>query len=453
MKKYLFIAAALLLAMVACNKEEKKVLPTVSISATQIDAESLKATGTLTLTTAAEGDVTITLAEADVQSGKTKVPASFDKTVRIPQGKTSATFDIRADVTGLADGDYQVAVSIASAEGAEVAANAVAYANLSYAYVPTVNLYTGGDFVTSYTSYVTVALDKAASKDVKVILETAEGSTAPIEYEANVTIPAGKTSVDIDVVCNPETLETGDYSSTIKIKSAENGKLGTSVSSSLNISYPFIPSVIIDGDLSDWDTAITQDIIVANDAKYKKLVKARFAASPSYLYVLLEMKTGGAYGENIMDFYIDADGDPATGAEFGEAIAAGCAGIEWLYEQNLISAQNTYANGIGYGRYKYTGENGGSLYGALTPDNVNDSQIQCYFGTIADGTGRLEMWFNRANLGIKNKKVRVAFKMLDWATPGLTDTTTGYLPQIAKDKDDTYTPCDMFTVHIPAYAE
>ena len=270
MKKYLFIAAALLLAMVACNKEEKKVLPTVSISATQIDAESLKATGTLTLTTAAEGDVTITLAEADVQSGKTKVPASFDKTVRIPQGKTSATFDIRADVTGLADGDYQVAVSIASAEGAEVAANAVAYANLSYAYVPTVNLYTGGDFVTSYTSYVTVALDKAASKDVKVILETAEGSTAPIEYEANVTIPAGKTSVDIDVVCNPETLETGDYSSTIKIKSAENGKLGTSVSSSLNISYPFIPSVIIDGDLSDWDTAITQDIIVANEIMESK---------------------------------------------------------------------------------------------------------------------------------------------------------------------------------------
>lgn len=88
MKKILFAISSVALAaglFVSCDKspqdpekpEGEKI--TVSIKADAAFGENNTAKVTLSLSKATVADVTVTLAKAQVQSGKTEVPADFSK--------------------------------------------------------------------------------------------------------------------------------------------------------------------------------------------------------------------------------------------------------------------------------------------------------------------------------------------------------------------------------------
>lgn len=468
MKKIFLFALAAALPFVACTKNDTPTeeAATVSISATAFDATTLKATVTVTLSKTVSEDVKVSLADAAIESGKTAVPVTYEKKVTVAKGQTSANVEVKADVTGLSDGEYQAAVKLSEVPSTVTikSGSDVAYMNLSYSYLPTVNLYSGKDFTENYDGYVTLALDAATTKDVKVTLETATGGTAPLEYEKSITIKAGDKTVDVPVKLNPETLVTGNYSSTIGIVGVENGKEGTATSVNMGINFPLLPAIVIDGDLSDWETAITQDVENPAGSMYPRDLKVRVTASGTYLYFLYEVKGKKDYGSIMSDVFIDVDGDPTTGASFDERFTPGCAGIEILLEQCLTAVGGGYANGCGYGLWIHGGADGDPLYSSWkTNPEYNDSQIMLWwidnklqddmwsFNTAKnpeDGIVRYEAWFNREFFGITGTKVRVGFKAFDWGDGTMGE---GYAPQVSKEGDAAYTPCDMFTVHIPAF--
>lgn len=454
MKKYFIIALALVASLAACEKDPagKTATPTVTISSSEtFDAQTLKATVTLTLSSAATEDVKVKLTDGDIQSGKTAVPATYDATVTIAKGQTSKSIDVIADATGLKSGEYQAAIKIASAEGAEFVAGSTAYINLSFVSEVVVNLYTGGDFTTNYKSFVTVALDNKAESDITVNLDVETGATAPLVFEKSVVIPAGEKSIDVNVTLDPSTLVTGDYSSTIKIASANGAKLGTSTTANLNVSFPIVPSIVIDGDLSDWNDIATQDIVNPENVFYTRHISVKFAATSSYLYMLYEVQGKSAYGSIMSDFMIDKDGNPETGGTYDEFWTPGCSGIEWYIEQCLTTMGGGYANGCGYGLYKFGGEDGTGLFNWNNNyGEYNDPAIMYWWvedNAPESGIIRYECWFNREFFGMTNKTVRVGFKLFDW---GDQTQGEGRAPQAAGS--DAYTPCDMFTVHLPEYA-
>ena len=108
------------------------VVPTVSITADANFASDNTANLTLTLSEATTEEVTVTLGDAEVQSGKTKVTAIYSKTVTIKAGETSAKVTVQAETLGLESGEYQAAIQIVSAEGAEVAETPVVYIGFDY---------------------------------------------------------------------------------------------------------------------------------------------------------------------------------------------------------------------------------------------------------------------------------------------------------------------------------
>ena len=143
------------------------VIPTVSISADASFASDNTATLTLSLSEATTEDVSVTLADADVQSGSKKVSAIYSKNVTIAAGETSATVDVQADILGLEEGTYQAAIQIASAEGAEVAENPVVYIALNYVQQASVDLYADNTtFRPDGTAALRLVLSEASSATI-----------------------------------------------------------------------------------------------------------------------------------------------------------------------------------------------------------------------------------------------------------------------------------------------
>ena len=108
MKQLFLFAGAMALAggmlFTSCKdntEEQPGTVPEVSISADETFASDYTATVTLTLSSASSSDVVVNLADADVESGQSEVPAVYSKSVTIGAGKTSATVKVSADVLGL----------------------------------------------------------------------------------------------------------------------------------------------------------------------------------------------------------------------------------------------------------------------------------------------------------------------------------------------------------------
>ena len=474
MKKVFFLLTSLMIAFASCEKtpegqegETPAGEPTVSISADQTFAEDNTATLTLTLSAASKTEVKVTLAAADVQTGKTKLTADYDKNITIAAGETTAVVDVEADVFGLEAGEYQAAIKIASATGAKVAENAVVYINYSYEYKPDVNLYADAQVASDKTVKLNVALVKATNKDVTVTLADGELSGLTLEYEKTVTIPAGETEKEVVVTVNlPENLAPGIYPLSIKIDQVENGVKGNATEATFNLSYPFGVNITVDGVFDDWnDSNIKEWTLPEGLVLYDYIKKLKLTATEKYVYLYMQFYDPGFDFNMPINIYIDADGNPATGA-YTNATDNDTAyppyemtnqGLEWYCELSFHDGDH-YNNMYSWGTlYEVnSGADGQVVWGNLTAKALgtyDGSQIFCTGGIGEDNIAQVEIQFERSFFKITGNKTRFAVKIMD----GMNNwKAIGILPQgNATDLNDPLSRqhVDMATLDLPLFVQ
>lgn len=477
MKKYFLMMASLLVAagcLMSCGPEDTPEgpdgpdkpapsgnTPTVSISADSTFGDDYYANITLTLSEVSASDVIVRLKKTDVQSGKTSLPADYDKKVTIPAGDKSVVVKAKADVMGLAEGEYQHAVKIDSAEGANVAENAVAYINITFKFVPTVNLYADSQFAANCTAKLQVALEKAIDETAEVTLELDPASKADVTFDKKVTIPAGETSVEVIVtVTVPAGLENGIYPAIINIASTNNCKAGNNKSATINLQYPFGSTIFIDGEFDDWASAASANFACPEGALYDMLIEMRVAASPSkvWLYFAIQEPTPNDFNMSPMpiDIWLDKDGNPATGGKLtdvdGEQNPFTDSGVEWYNEFSNVHEGDGYCDYAfgGAGCYKYTGVDGGSIwslenqFGKYGADEITSAGY-----LDENGVSHVEVQFSRKYFDITGTKVGFGIKLMsgnnNWNCWGL-------LPQ-GPCTNGARKLVDMAYVDIPAYEE
>ncbi|WP_298650874.1 hypothetical protein [uncultured Proteiniphilum sp.] len=467
MKNFFYIIATLVLALgiltVSCEKDPDNIenQPTVSISADEsFDAEKT-AKLTITLSAVSGKDVEVRLAKADVQSGKTNVPATYDKKVTVAAGKTSATIDVEADVLGLKSGDYQTAIKIESAEGAKIGEKAVAYINLSYAFKPEVNLYADPSFAGDKKAKLKVTLSKATTVPVVVTLETDPQSKAEAEYENKITIPAGQTQAEIDVTVKvPANIVPGIYPVTLKIASVENGFAGTVKSIKIDLLYPFAVAITVDGDFDDWkDPNVQSWSLPEGDVLYQSMKNLKLAANGKYVFVYMEFYDPGFDFNMPFDMYVDADGDPNTGAivaaidndTYYPPYDDKHMGLEYYIELGLHDGDH-YNDFYSWGGvYKYEGEHGANVFSGLRNlGGTYDGSVIFAAGSLdTQNIGRIEIQMLRSWFGIKGNKVRIAVKNMNGADNW---SAYGLLPQ-GNVVNGERQLVDMASIYLPAYQE
>ena len=451
------------------------VIPTVSISADASFASDNTATLTLSLSEATTEDVSVTLADADVQSGSKKVSAIYSKNVTIAAGETSATVDVQADILGLEEGTYQAAIQIASAEGAEVAENPVVYIALNYVQQASVDLYADNTtFRPDGTAALRLVLSEASSMDVTVTLEEGEGTTADVSYEKTVTIPAGETEKEVILTVEiPENLEPGTYPAVIQIASVENALAGNAKSATINLVYPFTANITVDGVFDDWDTAPASVwTLPEGDVKYGMIKTLKLAANGSRVFVYFEFDDPSNYNsktpyeDNSLPFnmYIDTDGDPTTGAivtavdndTYYPPYYADHMGLEYYLEITLHDVgTNTISDFWTYGGlYRYDGDDGDAVFSKLTQLKAGsdyDGSSIYGSGVYENGTGRVEVQLSRQFFEMTGSKARFAVKVMDqynnWKALGL-------LPQgnsVEVDGVTQHGQVDMAEITLPDY--
>ena len=120
------LPAVMLMSFTACQKEFETPA-SVSIKADASFSAAGEAAVTVSLSAASTKNVTVTLAvSTEAQSGYTAVSAadlSFNSTVTLPVGSTSASVKVSTDISKL-DKDNQAVIIIASADGATIDKNA-----------------------------------------------------------------------------------------------------------------------------------------------------------------------------------------------------------------------------------------------------------------------------------------------------------------------------------------
>ena len=478
MKKILAFCSSLLIMgtcfFASCEKPAPEpdgpatgVTPTVSISADQAFADDNTATLTLTLSAAAAEDVKVTLAKAEAKDGITELTADYTKNVTIKKGETTATVTVTAETRGLEAGEYQAGIKIASATGAEVAENAVVYIKFSYEFTPSVSLYASASFASDKTASLTVKLDKAGSKDVVVTLADDEGSQVAVSYEKTVTVPAGQTEVEVPVTCEiPADLAVGTYPAIIKIADVQNGLKGNVTSVTINLTYPFAVAITVDGIFDDWnDPNIKEWTLPEGQVLYDAIKKLKLTATEKYVYLYMQFYDPGYDFNMPINIYIDADGNPATGA-YTNATDNDTAyppydmtnqGMEGYCELSFHDGDH-YNNMYSWGTlYEVNaGADGQVVWGNLTAKTVgtyDGSQIFCIGEIGEDNIAQVEIQFERTFFKITGNKTRYAVKIMDGANNW---KAMGLIPQgTATDLSDPTSRqhVDMATLDLPAYVQ
>lgn len=464
MKKFLYILVVIGLTALSCQKDpitQENSQPTVSISADgSFNTENI-AELTVNLSKVSQKDVVVKLVKADVQPGKTSVPANFDKTVKIPAGKTKSTIQVEADILGLESGDYQAAIRIESAEEAKVSEKDVVYINFAYAFKPDVNLYADASFAGDKTVKVKVALSKATIVPVIITLETNPESEIEIEYEKKITIPAGETQAEVIVTAKlPENITPGVYPAVLKIASVENGVIGNVSSVKIDLSYPFAVSITIDGDFDDWeDPNVVSWSLPEGEVLYKSIKKLKLAANGKYVFVYMEFSDPGFDFNMPFNMYVDADGNPQTGAivaavdndTYYPPYDDKHMGLEYYIEVGLHDGDR-YNDFYSWGGvYKYEGKDGENVFSGLKNlGGTYDGSVIYAVGSLdSKNIGRIEIHLLRSWFGIKGNKARFAVKNMNgannWAAYGL-------LPQ-GNVVNGERQHVDMASIYLPAYVE
>lgn len=464
MKRFFYILVLLGLIATSCEKDpvsgESKG-PIVSISSdNSFNAENI-AKLTISLSAASDKVVVVNLMKFDVQSGKTNVPVTYTKKVSIPAGETKAVIDVEVDVLGLESGDYQSAIKIESAENAKVGDNNTVYINLQYAFKPTVNLYADPFFSDDKTVKLKAALSKATTVPVIVNLETGSESKVSLEYENKITIPAGETEAEIVVLVDiPEEIVPGVYPAFINISTIENGVKGTVSSVKVDLSYPFAVTISIDGDFDDWENPnVTSWSLPEGDVLYESIKKLKLTSNQKYVYMYLEFYDPGFDFNMPFNLYVDADGDPGTGAivasvdndTFYPPYDEEHMGLEYYIELSMHDADH-YNDFYSWGGiYQYTGEDRANVFSGLKNlSGTYDGSVIYATGELdSNNIGRVEIQMLRSWFGIKGNKARFAVKIMDGANNW---SAIGLLPQ-GNVVDGVRTHVDMATLYLPNFVE
>lgn len=456
----------------ACKEDPgvEVVVPVVSISADTEFGSDNTATLTLSLSEATSEDVTVALEDSDVQSGYTKVTTMYTKTVTIAAGETNATVEVQADVLGLESGNYQAAIMIASADGALLSENPVVYINFDFVERPSVNLYADLDFPVTRVATMRAVLNAAYTEDVSVIFEDDPSSTVSVTYEKTAVIPAGETEVEVPVTVNTDGLEPGNYKAVINMTSAENAVVGNAKSVTINLTYPFSADVTIDGLFDEWDFIDCETYTLPEgDVKYPVARTLKLAANTRDVYVYFEFDAPEKHGFSAYDinaipynFYIDPDGNSATGAYVGTIDNATAGqpfdpmGFTYYVEAALKDGTaepftNFYSSTI----YRADCKVDGGFFWSEDVTLVNlagtyDGEDIYGAGTYEDGLARIEVKLSREFFGITGTSFRFALKLMDgpnnWNAMGL-------LPQGEKDAEGNFVPVDLASISLPEYAQ
>ena len=444
--------------------------PTVSISADAEFASDNTATVTLSLSEATSHDVTVALEDAEVQSGQTEVTVLYSKSVTIEAGQTGAEVTVTADVLGLEGGEYQAAIAIASAEGANVAESPVVYINFDYVEKPSVNLYADLDFPVTRVATMRARISAAYTEDITVTFEDDPSSTVTVSYEKTAVIPAGETEVEVPVTVNTDGLEPGNYSAVINMVSAENAVVGSARSVTINLTYPFSADVTIDGLFDEWDFIECETYTLPEgNVKYPVARTLKLAANTRDVYVYFEFDAPEKHGFSAYDinaipynFYIDPDGNSATGAYVGTIDNATAGqpfdpmGFTYYVEAALKDGTaepftNFYSSTI----YRADCKVDGGFFWSEDVTLVNlagtyDGEDIYGAGTYEDGLARIEVKLSREFFGITGTSFRFALKLMDgpnnWNAMGL-------LPQGETDAEGNFVPVDLASISLPAYAQ
>lgn len=467
--------ALLLAGCVSCEKGDGgKKLPVASISADkEFDAEN-KAVLTISLSKPSEEDVTVTLAKADAQPGRKFVPAHFKKTVVLKAGQQSATVEAEADILGIEDGEYQTAIAIASAVGAEVCDNPVVYIGLSFIYKPAVNLFADEAVAPDLTAMLKVVLEKASSVGITVTLKDGDAPQFKFNYEKNVRFEPGETEKEVVLRAEvPENLAAGKYQASIEIESVTQAVPGPKNSVSVSLVWPVPREIAIDGKFADWDSpAISSWTLGTGKYIYKMVKELKLTANARSVYLYFKFddpSENGSKGNFLnstipTDIYVDADGNPATGCvvfsiDNDTAIPPydkKCQGLEYYIELALHDVDPEGGPGrfndfhSWGGVYKYGGKDGESVFSGLTNlSGTYDQTALVGAGEFKDGIGRVEVQMNRKWFGMTSEKARFAVKLMDmydnWRVLGL-------LPQEALVGQERPLG-DMASVILPPYEE
>lgn len=187
----------------------------LSVDANEINENGGNSTGTLTRTGPVDQALTITLQSSDVASAT--VPSS----VQIPAGQASANFAINAIDDLIAQGNQVVTVTASAVDFVDSTADVTIIDDD----VATLNLSLARAEAAENSGVVVATLSRNTPIDVDLTVALVSNDVNSATVPASVTIPAGQTSVNVDITLLDTRLAEGDR--VINIAATADGLLAS----------------------------------------------------------------------------------------------------------------------------------------------------------------------------------------------------------------------------------
>lgn len=489
----LFVFAfCLCCTLISCKKDNHNPVGDGTMSVSLVSDKKYdrngKASLTVLLSSPATKPITVTLTDGKSASGfDGLMPAKYIKKVTIPQGKLGARQTITVTPGSLESGTYQTVIQIASVSGGAVVDKSSREIRLNYDYnfLP----------VLSYDSPVnpfgsksgrtklTFRLSERAADNVTFTLERDASSTiGSLAFNSKVTIPAGSETVDVELSTDPN-VPFGLYTAVINIKEVQNAKAPSRPTVTIDFLRSDDAGIEIDGKYDDWALAEGVKTLVCPDnvfGKYVGLKQVKAIADSRYIYFYI-ICDGGQISMPF-DFFIDEDGDPATGGfattpeQYGDKVVQNLwsnMGCEWLLEQEglyntalekVFDFTSNPLSGWDYNHVlHYEGENGGNMYsdesnhlirkyeGDITQKMFYaQGQVapSTYSGEVVPDGCVFECRFSRRALNMTGNKCRFGMKYMR----GAGWPMFGMLPQGAYSGGNRQL-VDMYELSLPQFVD
>ncbi|MFN1514750.1 tandem-95 repeat protein [Vibrio owensii] len=216
--------------------------PKVSIVAdTGSTAEGSDANFTVSIDQKADEDVVVTFTVGgDVDSDDYTAPNTY--TVTIPAGQTSVALDIETLDDGIYEGAEDLTVTLTGTSGADSSLNTASKeASISVTdeqTAPKVSIFADQDSVNEgQTAGFTVSLDQIADEKVTVEFEYSGVAQDGTDFTgvASIEVPAGQSSVDLDITTLTDGTYEGAESFTVTIKDVEGADATASTNNSASV--------------------------------------------------------------------------------------------------------------------------------------------------------------------------------------------------------------------------
>ncbi|PMO38068.1 hypothetical protein BCT11_17960 [Vibrio sp. 10N.222.52.B12] len=217
-------------------------VPKVSIVADSgSTAEGSDANFTVSIDQKADEDVVVTFTiGGDVDSDDYSAPNTY--TVTIPAGQTSVDLDIETLDDGIYEGAEDLTVTLTETSGADSSLNTASKeASVSVTdaqAAPKVSIVADQDSVNEgQTAGFTVSLDQVADEKVTVEFEYSGVAQDGSDFTgvASIEVPAGQSSVDLDITTLTDGTYEGEESFTVTIKDVEGADATASTNNSASV--------------------------------------------------------------------------------------------------------------------------------------------------------------------------------------------------------------------------